>query len=271
MAEPCPESQEKSERFDRILSAIEGLSMQNKEFNDRLLQLEDNFYDRQRDSDPILGFSDRPVPPSLSTSGRRPHVDARFPTFTSAESDVQGEFQSIKDSVNSVKLPSDLKVSDTRQGIKLDDQGHSAVVNKCARFAETTLKLLWQIDNANNMTQEYMQQLYLIQLAQIRYLQEEHAGLIVQGQFDRDTARLFRALQRNSSGFTPESVTTLQHAATITASVRQAQPQRGNTRGRPYSRGSWRPRNNYSSFSNRDIPFRRQDTSTQNNDPSGDN
>lgn len=122
------------------------------------------------------------------------------------------------------------------------------------------------------MTQEYMHQLYLIQLAQIRYLQEEHAGLIVQGQFDRDTARLYKALQKNSSGLTPESVTTLQHAAAITASVRQTQPQRGNTRGRAYFRGNPRFRNNYSSFSNRDIPFRRQDTSTPNyENTAGDN
>jgi len=74
MAEPCPDSQEKSDHFDRIFSAIDGLSLQNKEFNDRLRQLADNFNDRQRDNEPILGFSDRPVPPSLSTSGRRPHV-----------------------------------------------------------------------------------------------------------------------------------------------------------------------------------------------------
>ena len=69
-----------------------------------------------------------------------------------------------------------------------------------------------------------MQHLYLIQPAQIRYLQEEHAALIFHGQFDRDTARLFQALQKKSSVFTPESVTPLQHAATITASIRQAQP-----------------------------------------------
>lgn len=234
--------------------------------------MEGNFDERQRNSRQIPNFSERHEPPLFSPSGRRSHSDARFPTFTSAESDIQGEFLTIKDSVNNIRLPTDLKVSDTKQGIKREDQAHSAVVNKCARFAETTLKLMWKIDSADNMTQEYMHQLYLIQLAQIRYLQEEHAGLIVQGQFDRDTARLYKALQKNSSGLTPESVTTLQHAAAITASVRQTQPQRGNTRGRAYFRGNPRFRNNYSSFSNRDIPFRRQDTSTPNyENTAGDN
>ena len=41
-----------------------------------------------------------------------------------------------------VKLPNDLKLNDSRQGVKRADQQKLNIVSKCARYSETMLKLL---------------------------------------------------------------------------------------------------------------------------------
>lgn len=180
-----------------------------------------------------------------------------FDFGTAGNIQVQEEYQAIKDSVQGIKLAADLKVSESRQGVKREDTAHANVISKCSKFAETSMKLLIQADK-KPMTEEYknefLYKIYAIQLAQLRYLQEEHASIIVQGQFDKDTAKLFRALQRNTAEFPPSAVATLQHAAAISASRQQFQPRRpfrgrssGYFRGR-YSRG----RDSYSQFTRRD-------------------
>ena len=176
---------------------------------------------------------------------------------TTGNIQVQEEYQAIRDSVQSIKLPADLKVSDSKQGVKREDTLHAFVVSKCAKFAETSMKLLIQADKrpiTEEYKNEFLYKIYAIQLAQLRYLQEEHASLIVQGQFDKDTSKLFRALQRNTSDFTPSAVLTLQHAAAISASRQQFQPSRRPFRGREnYFRGRYnRGRDSYSKFTRRE-------------------
>ena len=43
-----------------------------------------------------------------------------------------------------------------------------------------------------------MQQLFAILLFQIRYRQGEFSALVVQSQFDKSTARIFRSLQKST-------------------------------------------------------------------------
>ena len=63
---------------------------------------------------------------------------------------------------------------------------------------------------------EFLDNLYVRQVAQIRYMQEEHNTLMVDGQFESTTKTVYKALQKNTSAFTPESLETLKMAVTLT-------------------------------------------------------
>lgn len=144
-----------------------------------------------------------------------------------ASEDIQGEFSTIKDSVSRVKLSPDLRVSDSNRGIKRSDQPFANVVQKCGRYAETTLKLLLSI-NENRISDELLVDLWKVQVAQVRYLQEEHSSILVHGQFNPDVARLYRTLQKNTSGFSPRALDILEKATTISAAnTPRGQPPRG--------------------------------------------
>lgn len=52
-------------------------------------------------------------------------------------------------------------------------------------------------------------------VAHIRYLQEKHCPLLVQGQFNPEVVRLYRTLQKNTPGLAPKSLDLLEKATTI--------------------------------------------------------
>lgn len=89
------------------------------------------------------------------------------------------------------------------------------------------------IENSSEVSDETLLDLWHVHVAQIRYLQEEHSALLVQGQFNPDVARLYRTLQKNTSGFTPKSLDLLEKATTISAANVRSQNVRG--RGTGYS------------------------------------
>lgn len=82
------------------------------------------------------------------------------------------------------------------------------------------MKLLGTIDKGSTLDQQTLDNLFLIQHAQIKYLQKDFAALLVNGQFDTSTAKIFRSLQRNTSGFDQGSLETLRSAATLAAAGR---------------------------------------------------
>ena len=53
--------------------------------------------------------------------------------------DIQRDFESLKDSLNRVPLPN--KINDSARGIGKDNKSTLTVLSKCARFAETGLKV----------------------------------------------------------------------------------------------------------------------------------
>uniref|UniRef100_A0A8W8K9C7 Uncharacterized protein n=1 Tax=Magallana gigas TaxID=29159 RepID=A0A8W8K9C7_MAGGI len=134
--------------------------------------------------------------------------------------DTQGEFQTLKDTLNRVKLPSELKLNESRQGIQRADQAVYHVLTKCARYAETSLKLLSTIEPGTKISSETLEQFFLINQAQIQYLQDEYASILVNSQFDSTTSKLFRALQKNTSGLTASSLETLRSAASLSAAAK---------------------------------------------------
>ena len=56
--------------------------------------------------------------------------------------DLQGDFQALKETVTRVKLPAELRLNESRQGLRRNDQNVFNVLVKCARYAETSVKLL---------------------------------------------------------------------------------------------------------------------------------
>lgn len=119
--------------------------------------------------------------------------------------DIHSEYTFIKDFVVKVKLLEDLKLPDTMKGLKRVDQPLANVILKWGRYVETMLKLLISIENCFEVSDKTLLDLWHVQVAQIQNLKEKHSVLLVQGQFNPDIARLYRALQKNMSGFTPKS------------------------------------------------------------------
>ena len=93
---------------------------------------------------------------------------------------LQREFNSLKDSLSRVKLPEELKLVDSKQGIKSKDQPALNIITRCARYAETALKVI--------ATQpEDLKNIYLVLAAQINFLHGEYAGLLVNSTFYPET------------------------------------------------------------------------------------
>jgi hypothetical protein len=154
----------------------------------------------------------------------------------SQSNDVQREYECLKDSLVKVKLPNEVKLLENKTGIKREDQPHLLTISKSARYTETCLKLISTFKD--NPSVDDISQLYTVLVAHINCLQSEYTSLLVKGQFDKDTASLFKCLERNTTQFTPDSLENLKTAAEITAikgRVKTDNSNRGYSRGRGYT------------------------------------
>jgi hypothetical protein len=168
---------------------------------------------------------------------------------------VQQEFNVIRDALQRVKLPADLKLDDSKQGVSRVDQKRLNVVQRCARYGETMLKLLSTMQQGNTNPGD-VQDLVNIAVAQMRYLQEEHAMLLVNNNFGEDGEKIYRQLRRNTSQFTPDALESLQAAVTLSSHTEN--PRRG--RGSPFRGSSYRGRRGYyPSYTRSRVPNFRQD------------
>ena len=96
------------------------------------------------------------------------------------------------------------------------------------------------VEAGTELKQETLDNLFLIQYAQIKYLQEEYAALLVNGQFDASTAKIFRSLQENTSGFDLDSLETLRAAATlVVAGASNGRFYRGQIHGQTWFSWDW--------------------------------
>ena len=109
-------------------------------------------------SAPTVGCTEQPSPTVVRTAG--------------VGSDTQGEFQTLKDSFSRLKLPSEIKLTESRQVIQRADQAVYHILTRCARYSETSLKLLSTIEPGTIITAETLEQFFLINQA-IQYLQDE--------------------------------------------------------------------------------------------------
>ena len=183
----------------------------------------------------VSGINDR-----LESDAGRRHVTETEPRGCpervdfGTHGDLQAEYRSIREGVAKVKLPPDLIVGDSRAGVGKADVSRFQIIQKCARFQETVLKVLSGASTSDPVTD----QLTTLALAQIRYLQEEYTNLIVSNQFDETTTQLFKTLQQNPAAFSSGAIENLQRAVAIAGARQQTRqvsqpPDRARWRGAP--------------------------------------
>lgn len=172
---------------------------------------------------------------------------------------IQELFRIIQDSVTRSRLPPDLKLHDSG-GVKRRSQPMYNIIRKCARYTETVLKLVShiQIEPANHTSSRALQDIHTCLVAEIKFLQEEYTGIIVQGSFGEEAGDIYHNLQKNTSVFTEDRLPLVKTAVEL-AHIRQQQPVRGaqgqgfyggrgQSRGRGQRYHSYNPGN---SFNNR--------------------
>ena len=167
----------------------------------------------------------------------------------SQRSDIQEYYKSIKDAIQRVKIPPELKVDDSRKCVKRQEQGKAAIISACAGYGETLLKLLLTLEPEKPLKEGDLDDLLTIISAQLRYLQEERALVLVNSSLGEGVGRLYRNFRDNTSMFPPSTIDTLQSLVTLyNASNPNTQSNRGHGRGsyrgqdyrrfdRNYSRG----------------------------------
>ena len=160
--------------------------------------------------------------------------------------DIQRDFESLKDSLNRVPLPKDYKINDSARGIGKDNKSTLTVLSKCARFAETGLKVFVTLQPISEdeqlitLQKNDVQKLFTVLAAQANFLQGEYASLVVKATFDEETSRLFRSFENNTGAFSNQSLQNIRLAAELASHSSQ--------RSRGRGRGNWTPNRGYRGF-----------------------
>ena len=138
---------------------------------------------------------------------------------------LQEEFNCIKESLTSIRLPPSLHFADSRQGLKRESQAAYNSIAKSAKYVETTLKILSQLHTGDPVVRD----LIVTQVAHLKYLIEEQSALLVHGTFNDSTAKIYRTLQRHTTAFSDqESVDLLRSAVQLAAASDKADVQNRN-------------------------------------------
>lgn len=273
------------EKLSQLVVSLDEIKEDNKAFGHRLKSLEDNQqahglgYGKPRthmqmptgsgaDSslqNPATGGHFSSLQNQDSEEDQQGNIDIQNRSALNEASPVQQEFSVIRDALQRVKLPADLKLDDSKQGVSRVDQKRLNVVQRCARYGETLLKLLSTMQQGN-INPGDVQDLVTIAVAQVRYLQEEHSMLLVNNNFGEDVEKIYRQLRRNTSQFTPGALESLQAAVTLSSHTES--PRRGRDsygRGSSYRGSSYRGRRGYyPSYTRSRVPAYRQDMSYSN-------
>lgn len=253
------------QRIDCRLSKLEGASINPSHISDHEPDENCHIPARHGQNLPATQGQERVVSPAGAVGG---------PTVPDTADFIQEEYATLKDSLQRIKLPQDQRLNDSRAGVNRAEQPIYNVVVKCARYIETALK--WTgVQEPYSSSAEDLVQLHTILLANMRYLQCEYQAIIVQSQFDKDTSKFFRSLQKDNSTFSDSALRNLRAAVEVSA-IRGRMHTSDNTRrgyysnrGRGYRGGGPRnygPRDSFHQFSQRGVsrsPGANQDDGTQ--------
>ena len=171
------------------------------------------------------------------------------------------EFDQVKDSVARVSLPQHLKLVDSSAGIKAESKPTLKIISKTARIAETGFKILSTLTptNSNNsdtrpdsvtVSQDNLGALFTLFAAQMQFLQQEYANIVVKNTFDEETSRLFRQFENHTSAFSSSQLANVRVAAELAAvssrqNRRRGREDRGSFSG-GFQRGTTAFRRNFS-------------------------
>ena len=189
--------------------------------------------------------------------------------------DLKPRYEAIRNLVNKVVLDSDWCITESKQGIASGDRELATVISRSAKFVETDLRLMIQMQehfNDDAKVAEILDQLHLVQKAHMRYLQEEYSSLQVGGQYSAQAKSVFKSIRRNTSVYTPAFIDDIKTVLSITGTQHPPQcyrppsqwfqPRQGN-----FNRfqGSFRPgnpprfRNPGAHYQPRLMPMQRED------------
>ena len=158
-------------------------------------------------------------------------ADSQADSVARVNNSVQDEYQGIKDKVANVKIPQELRCGTSKAGIRREDSNAANIISNCAKYVETTIKLLWSLDE--EPTQEELIEVFQIQKAHIDYLRQEHSALLVSSQFGGKTSQLFKNLSRGTTNLDEKQLDTLLKAVQITGNDPNSRSKpRDNFRGR---------------------------------------
>ena len=218
-------STEEKDKLEQIIqelstlsTAVSDQSVQFSGFHDRLGRLESRRFEHEAtaDDDDTVLYAQSARPQAFLPNSRTnvPLGSVSPGDGEDIATEIEREYSFIKDSLIKVKLPNNLHVFDTKQGIVRDCQNTLSVISKCARYTETTLK---QLSQCGGIGEENHARLYTILHAQTNFLQGEYAGLLVKSRFDSETSTLFKCLEKNSSALSGQALDNLKIAAEISA------------------------------------------------------
>ena len=168
------------------------------------------------------------------TSTTGDHVPAAISTPTFVQ-DVTGDYNALKASLASLKIPQALQVPTDKTGIRKSDKPAHNLILKIGRYTETIIKIIQS--PIYDVPDQRLSDVLTTTTALIETLQEEAAALIVQGTFDEGVSKFFRSLQRSNS-FSPDALDNLRAAASIAAVYRPQQRGRGGS-GAGFQRGGF--------------------------------
>ena len=185
------------EKIDNILQALQNLSVRVETLEKPKEQVEPT-----ATTSPLTGGSTQD---GAVHDGNAPEIigDDHCPSSLQlpflGSSDIQKEFDCIRDSLMRQTLPADLKVHDTSTGIKNECRPALKVIQKTARYAETALKILETLRSPTPTTLVYdnedMNKLFIVLAAQINFLQSEFTNILVKSNFSEETSKIFRSLE----------------------------------------------------------------------------
>lgn len=219
---PGQKMSDTDKKIDKLIELTEHLVVENGEIKKRLTDLEsvvrpsekpvETPGQRDADNDNVV---EKPRESTEAQAAAQPEAAAQPSTSFDRDSQtLQQEFTVIRDAVQRVKLPNDLKLDDSGQGVAQKDRARRNVVQRCAKYSEATLKLLSTLQ-LDTISDGDIQDLITIAVAQQRYLQEEHAMILVNNNFGERVEKTYRNFRRNTSVFTSDAIEALQAAVTI--------------------------------------------------------
>ena len=145
---------------------------------------------------------------------------------------IQTEFSIIQDSVKKVRLPTSLKVNiGGARGVRRDDQQLVSVLRKNAQYTETLMKLVSQLSE-DTVTEGDLKDIFVVLLANIRYIQDKFTAVTLQGTFGKKVAGLYEAIERNPGAYRPRNLETVRAVVGLVAAEQPQQQSRPASYGR---------------------------------------